>query len=247
MGSKSDLKICCFMWYDAKMEKYGDLNYIINEQYCSKYGYDIIKSSERVYKNRLPHWERLPLILKHMDKYDYIMWIDADAHFYIDSPPITNVINAHPDKTFILSADVDEPPYSHKCAVNSGFFIAKCSPLSKKIFTDWAYSDELYKNRYGFKVCGQTGVFQDQGVLRLMLDKNINGMMDNSVIIDYGTLQFFPGIIPQQFPNALLEIFPEDYNLNRKPFVCHWSKYNGDERFKKASAYLNKILKERIK
>lgn len=238
-------KICCFMWYDGRMEKYGDLNYLINKTYCDRYGYDIIKSNERVYKNRLPHWERLPLILKHMDKYDYIIWIDADAHFYVDSPPITNVIEAHSDKTFMLSADIDEPQYSPKCVVNSGFFIIKCSQLSKKVLNEWAYSEDLYKQRYGYNVCGQTGLFQDQGVLRLMLDKNIFGLMDNSVIIEYGTLQFFPGVIPSQFPNALLEIFPEKYELKHKPYVCHWSKFTDVERFKKASTYLSKILSKK--
>lgn len=239
------LKICCFMWYDINMESYGNVNFEINKKYCEKYGYDIIKSNERTYKTRTPHWERLPFILKHMDNYDYIVWIDADAHLYLDSAPLTNVIDVYRDKLFILSADIDEPVYDHRWAVNSGFFIMKTTPQSKKIITEWATNEELYKQRYGFSVCGKTGTYQDQGVLRLMLDKNLYGMADNSIIIPYGTLQFFPGVNPCQFPNALLEIFPEEYGLNRKPFVCHWSKFNGEDRLKKAKAYLDKITEKK--
>ena len=88
-----DLKIGVFMWFDNQIKEYADINYKINKIYCDKYGYTLIKSNIRKYPERKPHWERIPLILENFDKFDYLIWIDADAHFYIDSPPITNIIN----------------------------------------------------------------------------------------------------------------------------------------------------------
>ena len=210
MTNKSP-RICLFMWYDANMEKYGDVNHIINKMYCVKHGYDLIKSNKRTYTTRTPHWERLPFILEHIDKYDYVMWIDADAYFYIDSPPITNLINEYPNKMFFVSHDIDTPPYDKNVAVNSGLFIAKNTPEMKKILNEWAYNQELYKNRYGFLVNGKTGLFQDQGVLRLMLDKNLYNLHDNSVIIDYGILQFFPNVNTHIFPNIPTTCTPTVY------------------------------------
>ena len=94
------MKIAVLMWYDGEFESYGDNCYKINKVYCDKYGYDLIKSSERVYDSvslpfRKAHWERYPLILKHIKNYDYVVWIDADAFFYNISPPIIDLINKY--------------------------------------------------------------------------------------------------------------------------------------------------------
>lgn len=93
-------KIAIAMWYDEHIKEYGDVNYLINKAYCKKHGYDIIQSSVRTYANtdRTPHWERIPLVLKFLPQYDYLVWIDADAHFYIDAPTIEMVINKYPNK-----------------------------------------------------------------------------------------------------------------------------------------------------
>lgn len=235
------LKICLFMWYDSRMEKYGDVNYDLNKKYCDKHGYDLIRSNKRNYTDRTPHWERLPLILANIDKYDYIMWIDADAYFYVDSPPITNIIKEYPNKEFIVSLDVDTPKYDKRVAVNSGFFIAKNTPEIKKIFHEWAYCKKLYSTRYGFSVGKDTGLFQDQGVLRLMLDKNLFGLRDKSIILDYGVLQFFPGINTNVFPGVPVVCAPTCYGLKNHPFICHWSKYNATDRYNRCKEYSDSV------
>ncbi len=235
------VQICVLMWYDSTMEKYGDVNYEINKRYCDRYGYDIIKSNVRHYTDRTPHWERLPFILSMFDKYDYIIWIDADAHFYIDSPPITKAIDEYPEKTFIVSMDVDDPQYDRNVAVNSGFFITKTTADMKMIFTEWMENKTLYDERYGFTVGNDRGLFQDQGILRLMLDKNLFGMRNKTQIVEYGILQFFPGVEKKIFPNAPIVCEPIMFGLNRHPFVCHWSKYNADDRYNNSKMYLNFI------
>jgi hypothetical protein len=53
--------------------------------------------------------------------YNYVIWIDADAIFLKNSPPITNVIEKHSETLFILSGDVTQPDSD----INSGFIIAK--------------------------------------------------------------------------------------------------------------------------
>ena len=87
-NKKMSNNIAVLMWYDDHVKNYGDNCYKINKVYCQKHGYDLIKSSDRFYKDRNPHWERFPLILDHINSYDYVVWIDADAFFYNISPPI---------------------------------------------------------------------------------------------------------------------------------------------------------------
>ena len=46
------MNICICMYYDPKIKSFADINYKINEIYCRKYGYDIIKSNIRSYKKK---------------------------------------------------------------------------------------------------------------------------------------------------------------------------------------------------
>ena len=99
------VKVLVVMWYDDGIKSYGDAAYEINKKYCNKHGYDIIKSNKRFFDDRHMAWERIPLILKHIKQYDYITWIDADAHFYITAPPLTKLLSLYSNKNFIFSQD----------------------------------------------------------------------------------------------------------------------------------------------
>jgi len=209
------LKICILMWYDNGIKEYGDIAYNINKIYCEKYNYSIIKSDNREYTDRKPHWERLPLILKHLDNFDYIIWIDADAFFNINSPPITNVINKHKDKSIILSADYN---YNNNYYVNSGFFIVKNNKNAKKIIKEWAYSDTIFKKRYGFN---------DQGGIRYIIGKNLFNIKQESIIIEFGILQNF----------YKHKKFIKKYGLINNPFVNHLANMNKENRIKILNSY----------
>lgn len=247
------LKVCLLMWYDSGIKQYGDMNYDINKLYCEKYGYDIIRSDVCHYFDRKPHWERIPLMLKHLDNYDYCIWIDADAFFYIDAPPITDVIREFPNESFILSKDMDnKQPKQENCILNSGFFIAKNTPETKKILKEWGTSKELYDNRYGYIVRGTTVLFHDQGVLRLMYDKNLFGIRDISAVIDYGVLELYPRVgFKHDFSNDLFFkktdgtlYLSEKYGLKNKPFVCHCALSNKDEILQITQSYYDSIFKK---
>ncbi len=149
--------ICVVMWFDDNIKSYAEINYIINKKYCDKHGYDIIKSSER--RTTLePHWERIPLMAEQLNDYNYVIWIDADAIFLKNSPPITNVIEKHNDKLFILSGDVNA---QNESDINSGFIIVKSSPISFEILNQWHTNSEIIR-------IGRTVSIQDQGAQSYM-------------------------------------------------------------------------------
>jgi len=181
------LKICILMWYDNGIKEYGDIAYNINKIYCEKYNYSIIKSDNREYTDRKPHWERLPLILKHLDNFDYI----------------------------ILSADYN---YNNNYYVNSGFFIVKNNKNAKKIIKEWAYSDTIFKKRYGFN---------DQGGIRYIIGKNLFNIKQESIIIEFGILQNF----------YKRKKFIKKYGLINNPFVNHLANMNKENRIKILNSY----------
>ena len=221
------LNIAIFMWFNKEINDYAEINYKLNKIYCDKYGYSIIKSNERRCPKRKFHWERIPLILEHFDKYDYLVWIDADAHFYIDSPAIENVIHSYPDKLCIFSGDTDVPPEkSLTCEINSGFFIIKNSEETKSILIKWLTDEKLFNSHELEKSIFGSGAWNDQAVLRLMYSKNILDIQNKSIIIPYGILQHF---------NEKHKLTKNIYGLTDKPFLYHCT--NGD----------NMLFKNRVK
>ena len=163
------MKICVCMYYDSNIKEFADINYKINERYCSKYGYDIIKSDVRIYKDRTPHWERLPLILKIISKYDYVIWIDSDAFFSNEAGPVINLIEKYKKYDLIFSSDKNY--YSH---INSGVFIVKNSDYSKQFLKKWAYDPNLYEYATSIK-----NNWHDQNALLYMLDNNVLKIKEN--------------------------------------------------------------------
>ena len=214
----SNLNIAILMWYDNNTaERFGNISYNINKIYSDKFGYDIIFSNER--KHKESHWEKIPLVLNNIKNYDYVIWIDADAHFYIDSGPISNLIKIYPDKDIILSGDIGRTLDKQKDNINTGVFIVKNSKKAIEIMERWCNDEELYNLNI---------VNWDQGVLRKMYNDNILDMQNYSVVVPYGVLQHFD--------------LAEKYDI--KPYINHlagpfkWKYYKIREVFSK---YLDDI------
>lgn len=233
-------KIGVFMWFDKKIEAYANINYEINSIYCNKYNYGLIKSDVRRCPERKPHWERIPLLLEHFEDFDYLIWIDADAHFYIDSPPIKNVIDYYPDKLFIFSGDTD---VSHMltCEINSGFFIVKSNEESRNILIKWLNDEKLFESpKLSMRIFG-SNKWNDQAVIRLMYSENILDLKDNSIVIQYGILQHF---------NKTDKLKSKKYGLIDKPFVYHCTNRSNmlfENRVKISKEYFTRIFTNKYK
>tara|TARA_R110002020_G_scaffold432502_1_gene642525 strand:- start:381 stop:1151 length:771 start_codon:yes stop_codon:yes gene_type:complete len=226
----SDVKICFLMWYDKNHKEFGDINYKINKAYCDKHGYDIIRDSQRRMRNREPNFERIALAKKYLPHYDYVIWLDADAYFYIDSPPIDLVINDYSEFDFILSSDQDEVPESehhcegmsyghtgHAAKINSGFFIVKNTAYSMETLDLWGFDGHFYKAAGGAARNGGLGLF-DQGVLRLLHLRNVSQFQEHSVLLPFGFLQIY--LEEQRFYSQACIDLLLHYNV-KKEFIYH--------------------------
>ena len=238
-------KIGVFMWYDDKIKKFSDNNYEINKKYCEKYGYSLIKSDKKRVVDRPLHFERYALIYEKLDDYEYVMWIDSDAHFYIDSPPLTNIINEYPNKLFILSGDWDayDNDYinnTNDLKINSGAFIVKKDAKSKSILKDIYTNRKLWKNRITPWI--------DQGVIRLLYRDNINDFRNISVVIPYLVFQHFCTTIHGErqplsdtIYNKYIKPYFNTFKLN-KPFIIHNISNCGDDtRINESRDYLKTL------
>lgn len=246
-------KIGVFTWYDSKYKNFGDIFYQINKKYCDLNNYDYIKCNKKrveyiCIKNCFgycftKHWERYALLESYLDKgYDYLVWIDSDAHFYINSPPLENFIEHNKDKTFILSGDYDRYDNDYinnitRGIINSGFFIVKNNDKAKyflkEIYTnlDWL---EKKSNRW-----------HDQATIRYIYDNNIDNFKNISTIIPYPTFMSFPKCETFYQPlssKVFIEYIKNNhfklYNLN-KPMTLHYVGGSCESRVKGAQKYLD--------
>ena len=224
------MNIAVLMWYDKQIEFFAKYYHQINKLYCNKYNYKLIKCSKRRYKDRKPHWERFPLILKHIEKYDYVVWIDADAFFYLESPSLEDLIQKY-DNEIILSADYSNlsPP-----ALNSGVLILKNTAQVKAMVEKWAYSEEL-KNK--FLNPPIRNWIEDQAVIRGCYKENIDNFREICSIIPYLKLQHY----------WKKEInFLRQQETNELPYVFHLAGMSDEQRLKYPREYLKSLDEIRL-
>lgn len=116
-----------------KITKYGRLTKL---QYCQRHGYDFIDEESIVDSTRPLSWSKIPLILKYLPRYDYVVWIDGDT--YIMNPEITleSLIDEWMEgKDMMMASD-------HVC-LNAGVMFIKNTAFSKEFF-EKTYTMEEY-------------------------------------------------------------------------------------------------------
>ena len=232
-------KICIVMWYNDGHKDFGDINYKINKAYCDKHGYDIIRDCERRIPKREVHFERVALVEKYLDDYDYVVWVDADMYIYVDSPPLDFILNDYKDKDFIFSNDALNV-YKGELAINSGIFIVKNTENSKEILDLWGRNDHLNRHR----VDG----FRDQGVIRLIFQTNGRELVEHCTLAPFGFFQ-------QYYDGKLCSVNDRNKNLlsleelkelwsrydMQKPFAIHGAGCENDERIKCSTDYYESL------
>ena len=172
-------RVCVAMWYDDAISDYADNNFLVNKEYCLENQLALVRSSRRFCTDRHPAWERLPLILNELPSYDWVVWVDADAHFYRGAPSVRTLIEENRDMDFIFSGD--KPPREN---INTGVFAVKNSGFSRSFIERWLNDEEAYLNN-------PFPGWWEQGVLIDMWDKNVLGIRQRSRVLDYGVLQHF--------------------------------------------------------
>jgi hypothetical protein len=213
---QNNYKIAVCMWYDKAIEDYGNISKKINQKYCDKYGYDLIFSNKRELYDRHPAWERFILLLKTLNsnKYDYVVWIDADACFNFNSTnTIEDIINKNRKKHIIFSPD--DPGWGSP--ICTGVLILKNTKYSRDFCKDIINSNkkECIKH-YNIHSWEQACVVD-------FYKNNFKNIKKKCVIVPFKIIQTFP-YFDKNHGNSL---------------IIHYAGINKNDRV----VELNKILK----
>jgi len=178
--TSNKLNVALLMFYDDKSKEFADINFKINSLYCEKYNIKLICSNQKSHNNnRSLHWEKLHMLLKYINDYDYLIWIDSDAFFYYKNKNILEIIYKNLNSNFIFSNDCGN------LNINTGFFIVKNSQYSIKFLNKWAYDEIIYEYVINKKR------WNDQEGLIYMIDNDILNINENIIVLSYGILQHF--------------------------------------------------------
>ncbi len=149
-------------WY-RKTTKYA---FQVLQQYCNKHNYDLLESDISLDTTRPIPWSKIPFILNHLNKYDFIVWIDADIFIMNQEIKLEDLISKH------LTSNIDIAMGSDNVMLNSGFMMIRNTKYSELFL--W----EIYYNTQA-----QNGNNWEQDSIKDLYDRNILFSRDHVKII----------------------------------------------------------------
>ena len=195
------------MNFDGLAAAYGNSSFDLNARYCIRHGLKLIRGDgrRRYTDGRGVAWEKLPLLLELLGdrRYEWLVWVDADAAFYPQAPDLlTMITKEHPSADFVFSGDIGDRN------VNTGVFAVRNTPYSRAFLRRWAFDMELFG-------ANPNPEWWEQGVFVDMAKKNILNISQHSHTYAYGVLQHF-------YRHELT-----DGTLRSPPFLLHFAGRSG--------------------
>lgn len=130
---------------------YGDLEYFlwsekINRSYCERHGYEYIVSREVPRRDRHVNWQKIPVMMNHLNGCDYLLFLDADAHFYAHELKIEEeLIPLMNGKEILMAQDIGEEGLRwHPGLPNAGVILMKSGDDVHRFFETWNSAPENY-------------------------------------------------------------------------------------------------------
>ena len=102
--------------------------------YCKKYNFDFIEDEEVYNKDKPIPWSKLLLLLKYIDNYDYIIWIDADILIMNHDISFEDIIKKYEEYDIVCG--------SNERMINTGILIVKNTDFTK------TFLKMVYENEY---------------------------------------------------------------------------------------------------
>jgi len=142
------------------------------KEWCEKQGYTYIDDEKGIVdKTRELQWAKIPLILKHLPLFDWIVWIDADTHITNFETKMENLIEALliVNPNFQISYQKDPHGW-----INTGFMLIRGGESSDFSFS---FFEEAYKHTD--KICWE------QGAIDFLYTQNWNDSQSRIFILEH--------------------------------------------------------------
>ena len=135
-------RIAVFMVATPEIDNYSQYTIQVNKSWCKEHGYDFFVFKQPSRKDLPINFSKIDYAIKLVEskKYDYIMYIDADAMIIRKDYDIRNLIEKYMDSlsSIMFGEDCFGPEDCSKPGrINSGVFIVKCNSVGKSVLNSW--------------------------------------------------------------------------------------------------------------
>jgi len=134
------MNIAIISFGDKKVFHWNIFSFKVLTQYAHLHGYDCHLYTESLDLKRPPAWSKILYLLKHLDSYDWVIWIDTDCIIEQVHRRIEEFISSKKDIVFCLGGELD--------TLNSGVIIARNTTWSKTYLQSVYQQEFLINNRY---------------------------------------------------------------------------------------------------
>ena len=218
--------ICISTLATNNLEYYSKITNENKYKYCKLYQNISFEFTDTKLSTRHPAWDKIQYVLQLMkdNKYDYIMWVDADACINNKDIDITDLINVYPNiNLFIcrdpifevplvnhkLPSDLDINKLSNLRIINSGVFIVKNNEIMKNFLEKvWETKTKTNNGMSNFEV---EISLENTGYLHSYLDWPYEQGSITANMISRNDYEIFPTHSFNTHNNNI-----NDYN-----FICH--------------------------
>ena len=209
-GRATHMKIAIIQLYDDGRKGYGDLTGDAASRYCDRHGYTYIRYREMIDPTLIPTWNKLLAVRKELPKFDWVLWLDADALIVNPGQRIEDIIAPYESGKDMLFSTDDQ-------GLCAGVFFAKNTAWTSNFITAVLLLGELPD-------CGH---LYEQKTIRTLFEqyptvKEKIGLIPDSVI-HYPYSQFNPHAFIMHYW-AISNPF-EQAEINMRNIVKHgWAK-----------------------
>jgi hypothetical protein len=150
----------CTLTIGEKYKEKTKWTTVNKKSYCARHGYEFIEDESIWDKSKPIPWSKILLLLKYIDQYDYLVWIDADILIMNMDTKIETFIARYPGYDQISGSDWKMQ--------NTGVWIIKNTDFSKRFLTEvW---DNVYDEKGDPK---ERYMNWEQGSVINLMDRNV--------------------------------------------------------------------------
>lgn len=110
------------------------------EAYAARHGYDLELRSRLPAPERPAAWSKIALVRELIERYDEVLWIDADAIFVDISKDIAELVRPDKDLYLVEHVYAENPEWR---SANTGVFLLRSTPWARD-FLDKVWAAEEY-------------------------------------------------------------------------------------------------------
>jgi hypothetical protein len=189
---------------------YSKYIFDINRAYCEKNGYTYIQYNDTLDKNRPVPWSKIIAVKNHLDIFDWIMWIDADAMFFNHDIRIEDRIDD--SYNLIIGKSCGDTWIDNQSDdfvnINTGCFLIRGKCSWSHYLLDELYSrDDCLKNKW----------WENYALMQVFLENNY--LINNKI-----------KIIEQELINGYENRLYDYFSYSSEQFILHYAGVSTEEK-----------------